>query len=59
MPDVEAWIQQYLRGVWPRKKFLVLDGPSIIGKTGYVRSAFGAGTSLERNAACSDHVSLS
>ena len=57
-PGVDAWSEPYSRGVWPRKKFLVLDGPSGMGKTECVRSLFGTEATLERNAACNDHAHL-
>ena len=59
VPDVDAWLEQYSRGVWPRKKFLVLDGPSGMGKTEYARSLFGTEATPERNAASIDHAHLS
>ena len=45
-------------GVWLRKKFLVLDGPSGVGKTAFVRSLFGHEATLELNCASAEHINL-
>ena len=37
VPEVEAWKARYGRGVWRRKKFLVLEGQNGTGKTEFVR----------------------
>ena len=49
VPEVEAWKARYGRGVWRRKKFLVLEGKSGTGKTEFVRGLFGPGKTLELN----------
>ena len=51
VPEVEAWKARYGRGVWRRKKFLVLEGPSGTGKTEFVRGLYGALQTLELNCA--------
>ena len=51
VPEVEAWKARYGRGVWRRKKFLVLEGKSGTGKTEFVRGLFGSDKTLELNCA--------
>ena len=51
IPEVEAWKARYGRGVWRRKKFLVLEGKSGTGKTEFVRGLFGPDKTLELNCA--------
>ena len=51
VPEVEAWKARYGRGVWRRKKFLVLEGPSGTGKTEFVRGLYGTPQTLELNCA--------
>ena len=51
VPEVEAWKARYGRGVWRRKKFLVLEGPSGTGKTEFVRRLYGPTRTLELNCA--------
>lgn len=50
LPLVEVWLQQY-RTPQPRFKFLVLDGPSRMGKTLFARSLCADGDVLELNMA--------
>ena len=51
VPEVEAWKARYGRGVWRRKKFLVLEGQSGTGKTEFVRGLYGTLQTLELNCA--------
>ena len=51
VPEVEAWKARYGRGVWRRKKFLVLEGQSGTGKTEFARGLYGALETLELNCA--------
>ena len=53
IPAVQQWFQRYVAADTDhdRKKFLVLDGPSCVGKTAFVRSLFGKGEGLELNCA--------
>ena len=52
LPQVEAFLRKYVKNREPvaRKKILVLDGPSGVGKTEFVRSLFTSGSLLELNA---------
>jgi hypothetical protein len=47
---VTAWMRKYT-GICSRKKFLVLEGASGLGKTEYARSLFGVEKTLELNCA--------
>ena len=58
LPEVEAWQAMYGEGAWHRKKFLVLDGPSGMGKTEFAKGLFGAGNTLELNCAATQHLVL-
>ena len=51
VPEGEAWKARYGRGVWRRKKFLVLEGQSGTGKTEFVRGLYGTLQTLELNCA--------
>ena len=55
-----AFLRKYVTNREPiaRKKILVLDGPSGLGKTEYVRSLFLRDSLLELNAACMQVVIL-
>ena len=50
-PTVDAWLVEVTKPLLPRKKCLVLHGPSRIGKTECVRSLFQLGAVLELNCA--------
>ena len=50
-PTVLQWLKDSSAGIQRRKRFLVLEGPSGIGKTEYVRSLHGASRTLELNCA--------
>ena len=58
IPAVTAWMKTYSVGHWLRKKFLVLDGPSGVGKTAFVRSLCGLHATLELNCANAEHINL-
>eukprot|EP00974_Lingulodinium_polyedra_P111547 10788296-Lingulodinium_polyedra.AAC.1 len=46
---VEQWKAKCGCGFWPRKKFLVLEGKSGLGKTEFARDLFGVDQTLELN----------
>ena len=48
---IENWKEKSMQPFQRRKKFLVMEGPSGVGKTEYVRALFGADALLELNAA--------
>ena len=50
-PLVDAWLQEVSQPHQLRKRFLVLDGPSRLGKTQFVRSLFSMASVLELNCA--------
>ena len=50
-PEVEAWKSLYDKVGLPRKKFLVLEGGSGLGKTEFVRALAGPSRTLELNCA--------
>ena len=50
-PVVDAWKEQATKPYQRRKQFLVLEGPSGVGKTEFVRGLFGADALLELNCA--------
>ena len=50
-PVIEKWKEDSMRDFQRRKKFLVMEGPSGVGKTEYVRGLFGSDALLELNAA--------
>ena len=56
--DVDTWLERAMQPYQPRKKMLVLTGPSRMGKTEYVRSLFPLGAVLELNCAGLEHVCL-
>ena len=51
IPDIEDWREAAQRPYQRRKRFLVLDGPSGLGKTEYVKGLFSAAHVLELNCA--------
>ena len=57
IPEVVLWKNE-LTAVKDRKKFLVLSGPSQLGKTQFVIGLFGAGATLEVNCAGASHPPL-
>ena len=57
IPEVTAWLRE-LSATRDRKKFLVLNGPSRLGKTQFAISLFGAEHTLEVNCASADHPPL-
>ena len=50
-PIVRQWLAAASQPFQMRKKFLVLEGPSGVGKTEFVRALFGASRTLELNCA--------
>ena len=58
IPAVDAWLDMYSSGVHARKRLLVLDGPSGMGKTEFVRSLFPQSAVLELNCAGLVHVCI-
>jgi hypothetical protein len=50
-PEIEAWRASYDKEGLPRKKFLVLEGGSGLGKTEFVRALAGPSRTLELNCA--------
>ena len=56
VPEIDAWQQKALQPDQLRKQFLVLTGPSQLGKTEYVRSLFTVGGVLESNGEGLQHV---
>ena len=48
---VESWVELHVKTRW-RYPFLVLTGPSCMGKTQYALSLVGIGRALELNMAC-------
>ncbi len=50
-PAVREWFNQSTGGLRARKKFLVITGPSGVGKSEFVRSLFPLGAVLELNCA--------
>ena len=54
---VSAWLSE-LSATRDRKKFLVLNGPSRLGKTQFAISLFGLQRTLEVNCASADHPPL-
>ena len=57
LPAVTAWMEQ-IRAVSDRKKFLVLNGPSRLGKTQFAVGLAGAKRTLEVNCAGASHPPL-
>ena len=57
IPVVDAWLSE-LSATRDRKKFLVLNGPSRLGKTQFAISLFGLERTLEVNCASADHPPL-
>ena len=57
VPEIEEWKQVHT-GLCMRKKFLVLEGPSGVGKTEYVKRLFGVDCTYEINMAASDDFCL-
>lgn len=51
MPQVEDWLAEASRPMQRRKRFLVLEGPSGVGKTEFTRSLRGPSRTLELNCA--------
>ena len=59
VPEVEEWKKAATKPFQRRKQFLVLEGPSGLGKTEYVKALFGTDRVLELNcASCGNVVSL-
>ena len=50
-PIVMSWLKQNSASNMPRKQFMVLDGPSKLGKTQFVKDLFPPGKVLELNCA--------
>ena len=46
-PAIDSWLSAMQRPHQRRKSFLVLEGPSGLGKTEYVRSMVGPAATLE------------
>ena len=58
-PAIEVWKTEAQRPYQRRKKFLVLEGPTLLGKMEYVRSLFGFERTLEFNCVnCGNYPSL-
>ena len=57
IPVVSAWLSE-LSATRDRKKFLVLNGPSRLGKTQFAISLFGIENTLEVNCVSADHPPL-
>jgi hypothetical protein len=57
-PRVHEWLGKYAVGVHARKRFLVITGPSGVGKTAFVRSLFPLGSVLELNCGEMKHICL-
>ena len=55
---VDEWLAEVSQPMLPRKRFLVLHGPSRRGKTEFVRGLFALGALLELNCANLQHVCL-
>ena len=51
VPVVDAWLHEATKPLQPRKRCLVLQGPSRTGKTEFVRGLFALGSVLELNCA--------
>ena len=58
VPVIEQWKTQNTQPMMRRKKFLVLAGPTGVGKTEYVKGLFGPEHTLELNAAGMEHPCL-
>ena len=58
-PRVNCWLRKYVGRLQGRKRFLVLTGPSGVGKTEYARCLFKAHEVLELNCAGLEHICLS
>ena len=58
VPEINFWLHRSMQPELTRKHFLVLTGPSQMGKTEYVRSLFPVGRVLELNCAGLKHVCL-
>ena len=56
---VDDWVAEVMKPAQARKRFLVLDGPSMMGKTEFVRCLFPIGSVLELNAANLEYVTMS
>ena len=58
-PAIDVWKEKAMQPYQRRKKFLVLEGSSGLGKTEYVRGLFGVANTLELNCGtCGDYPSL-
>ena len=57
-PTVDSWLAEVKTPLLPRKKFLVLTGPSRTGKTEYVRGLFPLGAVFELNCASMKDICL-
>jgi len=58
-PAIEVWRTEARRPYQRRKKFLVLEGPTGLGKTEYVKPLFGVARTLELNCAnCGNYPNL-
>jgi len=57
VPAVDHWLQQFLT-VQRRYKFLVLDGPTRMGKTEFAKSLVGPGQCLELNMSAASEPNL-
>jgi len=59
MPQVQTWMESATKPFQRRKRFLVLEGPSGLGKTEYIKALFGPDNVLELNCgSCGTVVSL-
>jgi len=57
VPEVDRWLEQFLT-VQRRYKFLVLDGPTRMGKTEFAKSLVGPGQCLELNMSAAPEPNL-
>ena len=58
-PAIDVWKTQASKPFQRRKKFLVLEGPSGLGKTEYVKALFGIASTLELNCmTCGNYPNL-
>ena len=55
---VASWLAANYQTVASRRKFLVITGPSGVGKTEFVRSLFPENSILELNGGCLEHINL-
>ena len=57
-PEIDAWLERNTRPHLRRKQILVVEGPSGLGKTEYIKSLVGHEACLELNAEAMQHPTL-